>query len=229
MVTSVTPSKGSVLGGDMITMSGSNFGNGLSDVKGYVGDNVCLESSYVSESEITCLTPHGSNHPQPLFVQVGGQLGTASRANFVFVGRMIDSVTPNHMRTAGGGRVVIKSTNFVKSDFADVLIGGKRCNGHQRARDQRHQHDLAGDRHRIQIAHRPDGKGFCCWAMGDGYQHGNACKLDAWSDYRLYQRHRRACRQRLGDRRQRYICGLDGWPERSSSIERGAAFDIKLC
>jgi hypothetical protein len=131
MVTSVTPSKGSVLGGDMITMSGSNFGNGLSDVQGYVGDNVCLESSYVSESEITCLTPHGSSHPQPLFVQVGGQLGTASRANFVFVGRMIDSVTPNHMRTAGGGRVVIKSTNFVKSDFADVLIGGRRCNGSQ--------------------------------------------------------------------------------------------------
>jgi hypothetical protein len=128
IVTSVSPSKGSVLGGDMITMGGSNFGNGLSDIKGFVGENACLESSYVSDSEITCLTPHGSSHPQPLFVQAGDQRGTVSRANFVFVGRMIDSVTPDHMRTAGGGRVVIKSANFVKSDFADVLIGGKRCN-----------------------------------------------------------------------------------------------------
>jgi hypothetical protein len=129
IVTGVTPSKGSVLGGDMITMSGSNFGDGLSDIQGFVGDNECLESSYVSDTAITCLTPHGSSHPQPLFVQAGGQRGTVSRSNFVFVGRMIDSVSPNHMRTAGGGRIVIQSSNFVKSDFADVLIGGRRCNG----------------------------------------------------------------------------------------------------
>ncbi len=129
IVTGVMPSKGSVLGGDMITMSGSNFGDGLSDIKGFVGDNECLESSYVSDTSITCLTPHGSSHPQPLFVQAGGQRGTVSRSNFVFVGRMIDSVSPNHMRTAGGGRIVIQSSNFVKSDFADVLIGGRRCNG----------------------------------------------------------------------------------------------------
>ena len=129
IVTSVTPSKGSVLGGDLITMRGSNFGNGLSDIQGFVGENACLESSYVSDSEITCLSPHGSSHPQPLFVQAGDQRGTVSRANFMFVGRMIDSVTPDHMRTAGGDRILIKSTSFVKSDFADVLVGGRRCNG----------------------------------------------------------------------------------------------------
>jgi hypothetical protein len=115
----------------MITLVGSNFGDGLSDITGFVGENACLESSYVSDTEITCLTPHGSSHPQPLFVQSGGQRGLTSRANFVFVGRMIDSVTPDHMRAAGGGRVVIKSLNFVKSDFADVVIGGRRCNGTQ--------------------------------------------------------------------------------------------------
>lgn len=129
IVTSVMPSKGSVLGGDMITMDGSNFGNGLSDITGFVGDSTCLESSYVSDSQITCLTPHGSSRPQPLFVRAGGQRGTASRASFMFVGRMVDSVSPDHMPTAGGGRVVIKSSNFVKSDFVDVVIGGKPCNG----------------------------------------------------------------------------------------------------
>jgi hypothetical protein len=129
LVTSVTPSKGSVLGGDMITMNGKHFGNGLSDVTGFVGPNACLESSYVSDSEVTCLTPHGSSQPQQLFVQAGGQRGAASRAVFVFNGRMIDSVVPDHMPTKGGGFVVIKSSNFIKSDFADVVIGGMRCNG----------------------------------------------------------------------------------------------------
>ena len=131
IVTSVTPSKGSVLGGDMITMTGSNFGDGLSNIEGYVGDNQCLESSYVSASEITCLTPHGSSQPQPLFVQAGGQRGSASRATFLFLGRMIDSVSPDHMRTSGGSRVVIKSSSFTKADYTEVLIGGKRCNGTQ--------------------------------------------------------------------------------------------------
>jgi len=131
IVTGVTPSKGSVLGGDMITLTGSNFGDGLSNVEGYVGDNQCLESSYVSDSEISCLTPHGSSQPQPLFVQAGGQRGSASRVTFLFVGRMIDSVSPNHMRTHGGSRVVIKSSSFTKADFTEVLIGGKRCNGTQ--------------------------------------------------------------------------------------------------
>jgi hypothetical protein len=112
----------------MITMMGRNFGNGLSSIKGFVGGSECLESSYVSDSEITCLTPHGSSHPQPLFVQSGGQQSATSRTNFVFVGRMVDSVTPDHMRTIGGGRVTIKSSSFLKSDFADVLIGGRRCN-----------------------------------------------------------------------------------------------------
>lgn len=111
-ITSVSPNNGPETGGTTVTITGTNFVVGTA-VK--FGDVAALNVQFVSETELTCVTPPGTGSVDVIVTNPDGQSATKSSA-FLYTAvppPTIVSVNPNQGVETGGTSVTITGTNFV--------------------------------------------------------------------------------------------------------------------
>lgn len=125
-VSSVSPQKGSVSGGEILTISGSGFGNNAEAVV-TIGDASCkIQSS--TESEVRCVIPPHRAGKLKIKVFIPGK-GDAdippSQSAFEYV-LLVSGVCPLVGSVAGGTQLTITGKGFSDKD-AQVTIGGQPC------------------------------------------------------------------------------------------------------
>ncbi|MDQ0872138.1 hypothetical protein QFZ77_000797 [Paenibacillus sp. V4I3] len=117
----ITPNSGSTLGGEAVTISGSNFVDG---VKVYFGSNV-VPVDTVSSTQITLKTPSApAGAVDVRVVNPDGQQATLT-GGYTFIAPpaapAVSQITPNSGSTLGGEAVTINGSNFV--DGVKVYFG----------------------------------------------------------------------------------------------------------
>ena len=110
----LVPSMGSALGGDLITIIGANFVDGGVGMRCRFGDASSL-AALVNASAIACMTPRQPAAVAPVEVSINGHDFTESRAEFVFTGWSIHSVSPRLGPTAGGTLVTVEMQGMAHS------------------------------------------------------------------------------------------------------------------
>ena len=120
-VSSVNPTSGSTDGGDMITITGTNFIGNISVVFGTTpGTNATL----VSSTQITVVDPaHAAGMVNVTVTTPGGTSATSSADDFTFVIKppAVTVVSPSSGTTSGGTTVTISGVHF--SGATSVLFG----------------------------------------------------------------------------------------------------------
>ena len=126
IITSVSPSKGSVLGGTILTIKGSNFVSGYTSVT-FDGSNASNIVVDASGSTITCITPTGSK-AGPVDIIVNTPFGSYTlQGKFrLFKRPIITSVSPSKGSVLGGTILTIKGSNFV-SGYTSVTFDGSNA------------------------------------------------------------------------------------------------------
>ena len=121
VVTNVSPTQGSVLGGTTVTLTGSNFRSGSIVTFGDVeATSVTVDSS----TQITAVSP--ANNMETVEVKVetpDGQLFSSNSITFDFFAQpTIAAVYPEVGQTSGGTTITISGTQFAAG--ATVTVGG---------------------------------------------------------------------------------------------------------
>jgi len=129
-VTSVTPSRGSFGGGQLLTIAGDGF-NG-SSVTVTICGQACQSVSVLSNTQLTCRTPartvQSSDESCTLVVNVGSLSQNLPYIYQANVTATVTNVSPSRGGTGGGTTVTITGTNFVTTSGAiTVSIAGVAC------------------------------------------------------------------------------------------------------
>ena len=128
-IASVQPDHGSVVGGTMVSITGSNFqahdaGPALVIVGGKAASNVAV----VSDSQLTFTLPVGAVDGESVDVTVSNQNGFATAAaGFTYNRRpQVLTITPSSGKGSGGTAITITGRGFTDLDAgaAHIAIGG---------------------------------------------------------------------------------------------------------
>ncbi|XP_050685917.1 fibrocystin-L-like isoform X2 [Eriocheir sinensis] len=128
VVSSISPTSGSVNGGVLLTILGSGFIDGDTTVA--VGDSACVVVD-VASGTVTCRVPAGADgDAASVAVTVAGGSPITASSTFTYdasVTPTLDSVTPASV-SAGGTALTLAGSNF-KQGAVDpqVLVGGEEC------------------------------------------------------------------------------------------------------
>jgi hypothetical protein len=123
VISSISPSTGSLAGGELVTIAGSGLGF-VETI--YLGENQCSDVTILSSTSVTCLAPAGSAGIVGVTI-----LGKAKKSNSLDsiytyqVGPSIDTIDPAIGFAVGGDDVQITGGGFLAG--AIVLIGGSKC------------------------------------------------------------------------------------------------------
>ena len=125
IVSSISPTYGSVTGGTSLWVTGSGF---LPGANVSVGGGACSQVTIVSSSSLTCLTPVGtSGDAQDVVVtNSDGQSGNLSRAYTYYYPPTIEAVSPTSGPLAGGTRLTVTGTHFLSGNMT-VTVGTRPC------------------------------------------------------------------------------------------------------
>jgi formylglycine-generating enzyme required for sulfatase activity len=117
-ITSVSPSQGSVLGGTVITITGT----GLAGTTGVtVGGNPCSGVTVLSPTQVRATTPAGSEGPVAIAVSTPAGTSLASMP-FTYVMISVNSIAPSFGIFSGGTAITISGAFL--SGTTSVTIGG---------------------------------------------------------------------------------------------------------
>ncbi len=118
-VSTVTPNTGATVGGNTITIVGTNFNNATA-VK--IGTTNVASFIVNSSTQITAVTPSGSvGSAQTITVETPQGNVTSGSGLFSYLNApTISTVTPNTGATAGGNSVVIIGTNFTNASVVKI-------------------------------------------------------------------------------------------------------------
>jgi hypothetical protein len=125
-LTRVEPNRGNMSGGTQLTLTGTNFRPGT---RIYVGTDLCINPTWVSETRMTCITPstRAIFHPLPVTIRAANAavLSTLENAFFFFgIVPTITSASPTQGRS--GDILTIRGSNFNPED-ARVILGHIGC------------------------------------------------------------------------------------------------------
>lgn len=121
-VSSFTPASGSLSGGGILAITGSNF---LSGATVTIGSTTC-GSPLVSSTQIDCLIPTGTAGPNSVTVtNPDGQNAMASTSYIYLAPPSVSAITPTSGSMLGGTSVIITGSGFQTN--ATVAIGGATC------------------------------------------------------------------------------------------------------
>lgn len=122
-VSDVSPASGNNTGGTTITITGTDLGAGATVT---VGGQPCTNVQVTPNSQITCVTPAGTNGAADIVITNTDTESTTVTGGFTYVmPPAVNSVSPNTGTTAGGTTVTINGGPFV--DGVTVLVGGQPC------------------------------------------------------------------------------------------------------
>lgn len=121
VLSSVTPSNGHTAGGDVLTLSGTNFGTSGGVVT--VGGATC-PLTLQTHQQIECTLPAGQGTGHPVQVTVAGQ--SSNTVSYDYGPPSISSLTPSSGPTAGGTALTLVGENFGVTG-GSVTVGGQSC------------------------------------------------------------------------------------------------------
>lgn len=121
VITSISPSRGKVDGGDIITISGNYFDAGLTVE---IGQVVCdVQSS--SGTDLTCKTRASAAGAKILKVTNQDSQFAEVKDGFTYVGAAtLGSLSPNAGPVSGSNEVTITGTNFITGTTVHFVING---------------------------------------------------------------------------------------------------------
>jgi len=122
-ISSVNPNQGSISGGTLVTIYGSNIPDDISGVS--FGNDDASTFTWISPTEITAVTPVQYSAAGGL-VDVDIYMGSGEIIygpnQFTYLAPSISLVTPDKGSIGGGTPVTINGTNFT-DDITDILFG----------------------------------------------------------------------------------------------------------
>lgn len=119
IITTVSPNKGLIAGGETVTITGENF---LPGAKIYFLNLLGTNVNVVSDKEVTVVTPAGTQGPvQVKLVNPDNQSATAEYSYYAIP--EITSISPENGPIAGGTNVKVYGKNFMKG--VQVKFGDK--------------------------------------------------------------------------------------------------------
>ena len=124
--TSVTPTSGSLVGGQTITISGSGFGNTKENANVSLDGSTC-DIIAISMSHITCITTAHAEGNVSVEISIGESSATISDA-FEYDSSLTISVTslsPQQGSVSGGELITITGSGFL--DTTTVQVGDEKC------------------------------------------------------------------------------------------------------
>ncbi|MEO6026403.1 MAG: IPT/TIG domain-containing protein [Candidatus Binatia bacterium] len=127
-VTDVTAARMPTAGGVVITITGSNFGDGALDrrvrLRGASADAICAEVfPAAAHTTLTCTLPPGEGQNVEVDVLVDGQ--TSAPGALSYDAPVITEVSPSRAPAASGFPITIRGENFGLA--AAVTVGGASC------------------------------------------------------------------------------------------------------
>jgi hypothetical protein len=122
IVTGVSPTHGPAAGGNMVTISGSNFVIGGTTAT--IGGNACTSPGLTSSTAMTCTAPAGTGTGAVVVTTASGNSGSSTTYTFDAV-PVVNVITPNTGPTAGGALVTILGTGLTNPTA--VTIDGNAC------------------------------------------------------------------------------------------------------
>ncbi len=126
-ITSISPDKGPTTGGTYVTIQGSNFFyDGVTGTTISIGGAACTDINLISDTQITCSTPAGTEGAAKDVVVTtpGGAFATLSSSYTYFGNPTITNINPNKGPSVGGQLITITGTNFYDGEIdASVGIG----------------------------------------------------------------------------------------------------------
>jgi formylglycine-generating enzyme required for sulfatase activity len=118
VIDSVTPTEGGILGGTVLTITGSDLG-GTTEVR--VGGVPCTGLVVVSSTVVKAVTPPGPAGPADVTVTTPAGSVTAGKA-FMYQALSVSAVTPNSGIYTGGTPITISGTYL--GGVTSITIGG---------------------------------------------------------------------------------------------------------
>ncbi|MEU8822293.1 IPT/TIG domain-containing protein [Streptomyces sp. NPDC048636] len=117
VLTSISPSQGSVNGGNTVTLTGSGFTGATAVTFGF---QPAVSFTVVSSTQITAVVPPGSAGAVPVTVTTLG--GTSGSVTYIYLAApALTSVVPNQGPTAGGTTVTLTGSGLLGA--TSVLFG----------------------------------------------------------------------------------------------------------
>jgi uncharacterized protein (TIGR02145 family) len=128
-LSAITPSSGSVTGGTVITISGTNFivNNTVTIYGVTIGAIPASDCDVLSATQIECTTPSPTNTVGAKDITINGWGGSDTiTSGFTYTTPpIVTNVNPSFVNTNGGTTITITGTNF--TDVTSVEIGGIAC------------------------------------------------------------------------------------------------------
>ena len=126
-VSGIKPSRGSIGGGLLVTISGSGFGVTPNDSTVTIGGSIC-DILNISMTKISCVTSsHGTSNAS-VNVAVGGEVGSLLNAFWYDAGMtpVVSSMSTSEGSVSGGDQLMIQGTGFGVQQ-GTVKIGPNPC------------------------------------------------------------------------------------------------------
>ncbi|KAF2070534.1 hypothetical protein CYY_008152 [Polysphondylium violaceum] len=116
--------KSSTQGGDIVTLTGSNFGSSVDSV--LINDKECTDAKItVVDTQITCVAPPGTGSKNIIVVDIEGQ-ESSDKARFSYNSPTVSSTSSPS--TKGGDLITVVGANFgSNSSLLSVTVDGKQC------------------------------------------------------------------------------------------------------
>ena len=130
-ITNVIPEQYPAMGGETLTIAGTSFGSydvGAGQCSVTLGEYVCENSTWVSDSMVTCIVPPAIAGRADVVVNVQSNSATKKGA-YSFLPPVVAHIEPNHLPGAGGGReITVQGANFGYHDYTPtVMLGATAC------------------------------------------------------------------------------------------------------
>ncbi len=132
-LTSISPNSGSVSGGTLVTITGTNFPPQSANPALRIGNAPLTQVTVVNSTTMTGVTgPHAAGGPFDLELtfSAGDRQPTYARLGraFTYAGPTLTSISPNSGSVLGGTPVTITGTNFPPQSANPTLtIEARRC------------------------------------------------------------------------------------------------------
>ncbi|CAF3592631.1 unnamed protein product [Rotaria sordida] len=129
-VNSISPSRGSYGGGQLVTVNGDGFNT--SSISVTICSQSCQSISVLSNTQLTCVTPSASYSATDQSCSLTVTVGSLSQnITYVYQSSLtatITSISPTRGGTGGGTSLAITGTNFpTSSNSVTVSIAGVSC------------------------------------------------------------------------------------------------------
>ena len=126
IVSTVSPSSGTTLGGTSVTISGSDFGSTQGSGTVTFGGTAAASYTSWSATQIMCVTPaHAAGAVDAVITANNGLSGTRSLGYTYITPPSVTTVSPTSGSTAGGTSVTLSGSNFGSTQgLGTVTFGG---------------------------------------------------------------------------------------------------------